>query len=59
MAITLAAPAPFVLNGLTDLPIVCASGMADRASLAGGTAGTGPYVAHKPEALQDDESTRL
>ena len=21
--------------------------------------GTGPYVAHKPEALQDDESTRL
>ena len=22
-------------------------------------AGTGPYVAHKPEALQDDESTRL
>jgi carbonic anhydrase len=22
-------------------------------------AGTGPYVAHQPEALQDDESTRL
>lgn len=44
VTITLAAAAPFVLNGLTDLPIVCAAGMADRASLAGATSGTGPYV---------------
>ena len=44
VTITLAAPAPFVLNGLTDLPIVCAAGMADRASLASATSGTGPYV---------------
>jgi peptide/nickel transport system substrate-binding protein len=44
VTITLAAPAPFVLNGLADLPIVCAAGMADRASLASATAGTGPYV---------------
>jgi peptide/nickel transport system substrate-binding protein len=44
VTITLAAPAPFVLNGLADLPIVCAAGMADRASLASATSGTGPYV---------------
>ncbi|MFN8520157.1 MAG: ABC transporter substrate-binding protein [Chloroflexota bacterium] len=44
VTITLAAPAPFVLNGLADLPIVCASGMADRTALASATAGTGPFV---------------
>jgi peptide/nickel transport system substrate-binding protein len=44
VTITLAAPAPFVLNGLSDLPIVCAAGMADRAALASATFGTGPYV---------------
>ena len=44
VTITLAAPAPFVLNGLSDLPIVCAAGMADRSTLAAGTSGTGPYV---------------
>ncbi|MET0772230.1 MAG: ABC transporter substrate-binding protein [Candidatus Limnocylindrales bacterium] len=44
VTITRAAPAPFVLTGLTDLPIVCAAGLADRAALAGATAGTGPFV---------------
>ena len=44
ITITLAAPAPFVLNGLTDLPIVCAAGIADRSILASATSGTGPYV---------------
>jgi len=44
VTITLASPAPFVLNGLSDLPIVCASGMADRTKLASATQGTGPYV---------------
>jgi peptide/nickel transport system substrate-binding protein len=44
VTITLAAPAPFVLNGLSDLPIVCAAGMADRASLASASSGTGAYV---------------
>jgi peptide/nickel transport system substrate-binding protein len=44
VTITLAAPAPFVLNGLSELPIVCAAGVADRASLASATSGTGPYV---------------
>jgi peptide/nickel transport system substrate-binding protein len=43
VTITLAQPAPFVLNGLANLPIVCPSGMADRAMLATATAGTGPY----------------
>ena len=55
VTITLAAPAPFVLNGLTDLPIVCAAGMADRASLASATSGTGPYVLN--EAAPGDHYT--
>lgn len=43
VTITLAQPAPFVLNGLASLPMVCAKGMADRKSLAKATDGTGPY----------------
>ena len=43
VTITLAQPAPFVLNGLANLPMVCESGMNDRKSLAAATAGTGPY----------------
>lgn len=43
VTITLAQPAPFVLNGLAGLPIVCPGGMAKRAALQTGTAGTGPY----------------
>jgi len=43
VTITLAEPAPFVLNGLGSLPIVCAQGAADRDSLATGTDGTGPF----------------
>jgi peptide/nickel transport system substrate-binding protein len=43
VTITLAKPAPFVLNGLASLPMVCDSGMQDRKSLADSTAGTGPY----------------
>jgi peptide/nickel transport system substrate-binding protein len=44
VAVTLAEPAPFVLQGMANLPIVCAAGLADRASLADQTIGTGPYV---------------
>ena len=55
VGITLAAPAPFVLNGLANLPIVCAAGMADRASLASATSGTGPYVLS--EAASGDHYT--
>lgn len=43
VTLTLAGPAPFVLNGLSGLPIVCPSGMAGRSALKTGTAGTGPY----------------
>jgi peptide/nickel transport system substrate-binding protein len=43
VTLTLAAPAPFVLNGLAALPIVCPSGMSSRGSLKAATAGTGPY----------------
>ncbi|MCO5973597.1 ABC transporter substrate-binding protein [Actinoallomurus soli] len=43
VTLTLARPAPFVLNGLAELPIVCPGGMADRSSLRTATAGTGPY----------------
>ncbi|WP_243061011.1 ABC transporter substrate-binding protein [Nocardioides sp. SR21] len=43
VTITLAAPAPFVLNGLASLPIVCDAGMKDRAALADSTVGSGPY----------------
>ena len=43
VTITLEQPAPFVLNGLASLPMVCESGMADRKSLAAATEGTGPY----------------
>jgi peptide/nickel transport system substrate-binding protein len=43
VTLTLAEPAPFILNGLGYLPIVCAEGTADRSMLAAGTDGTGPY----------------
>jgi peptide/nickel transport system substrate-binding protein len=43
VTVTLAAPAPFVLNGLANLPMVCPSGLAGRDALKTGTAGTGPY----------------
>lgn len=35
--------APFVLNGLAGIPLVCAKGMQNRKTLASGTDGTGPY----------------
>ncbi|MCS7475647.1 ABC transporter substrate-binding protein [Umezawaea endophytica] len=43
VTVTLAQPAPFVLNGLANLPMVCPKGMADRSALKTATAGTGPY----------------
>ncbi|MGD9958060.1 ABC transporter substrate-binding protein [Nocardioides sp.] len=43
VTIKLTSPAPFVLNGLASLPMVCPGGMTDRASLARATNGTGPY----------------
>ena len=55
LTITLAQPAPFVLNGLASLPMVCDSGMQDRKSLADSTAGTGPY--ELTEAVPGDSYT--
>ncbi|HET6937242.1 MAG TPA: ABC transporter substrate-binding protein [Nocardioides sp.] len=55
VTITLAQPAPFVLNGLANLPMVCASGMSDRGSLAATTDGTGPY--NLTEAVPGDHYT--
>jgi peptide/nickel transport system substrate-binding protein len=55
VTITLAQPAPFVLNGLASLPMVCESGMKDRKSLAATTEGTGPYVLE--EAVPGDHYT--
>lgn len=43
VTVALPASAPFILNGLAGLPMVCGKGMADRKSLAGTTDGTGPY----------------
>src|SRR5262245_31631453 len=43
VTIKLASPAPFVLNGLASLPMVCKKGMKDRKSLRTTTDGTGPY----------------
>ena len=55
VTITLEQPAPFVLNGLASLPMVCESGMQDRASLAATTDGTGPY--ELTEAVPGDHYT--
>lgn len=55
VTITLASPAPFVLNGLASLPMVCDAGMADRKSLADSTSGTGPY--ELTEAVPGDHYT--
>lgn len=43
VTVKLAAPAPFVLDGFANFPMVCESGLKDRASLKDKTAGTGPY----------------
>lgn len=55
VTMTLQAPAPFVLNGLASLPMVCDAGLADRKSLADATNGTGPY--ELTEAVPGDHYT--
>ncbi len=55
VTITLTAPAPFVLNGLASLPMVCDAGMADRKALDDSTEGTGPY--ELTEAVPGDHYT--
>ena len=55
VTVTLAQPAPFVLNGFGSLPMVCESGMKDRKGLADSAAGTGPY--ELSEAVPGDHYT--
>lgn len=55
LTITLESPAPFVLNGLASLPMVCDAGLQDRKSLADTTSGTGPY--ELTEAVPGDHYT--
>ncbi|MDN4171873.1 ABC transporter substrate-binding protein [Nocardioides sp. SOB77] len=43
VTVELAEPAPFALQGLANVPIICAAGLDDRASLAERSVGTGPY----------------
>lgn len=43
VTVKLASPAPFVLDGFANFPMVCESGLKNRASLKSKTDGTGPY----------------
>jgi peptide/nickel transport system substrate-binding protein len=55
VTLTLAGPAPFVLEGLGGVPMVCAGGLSDRTVLAAGALGTGPY--ELTEAVPSDHYT--
>lgn len=55
VTIELAAPAPFVLEGLSNVPMVCDAGLEDREQLNTTTIGTGPYVL--TEAVPNDHYT--
>jgi peptide/nickel transport system substrate-binding protein len=43
VTVKLPAPNPFLLQDMSVLPLVCAKGLKDRASLASASDGTGPY----------------
>lgn len=55
ITMTLSAPAPFLMLGLSGLPMVCAAGLEDRSLLASASNGTGPYVL--TEAVPNDHYT--
>lgn len=55
LTIHLDKPAPFVLQSLAMLPMVCAAGLEDRSLLTAATAGSGPYVL--TEAAPNDHYT--
>ncbi|HET6509679.1 MAG TPA: ABC transporter substrate-binding protein [Baekduia sp.] len=44
VTLKLSQPAPFLLQGVANLPIVCAKGLKDPKRLVRGADGTGPYV---------------
>ena len=55
LQLSLPLPAPFILNGLAGVPVVCAKGLSDRKSLATKTDGTGPF--QLTEAVSNDHYT--
>ncbi|MEV6981471.1 ABC transporter substrate-binding protein [Sphaerisporangium sp. NPDC051017] len=55
VTLKLSRPAPFFLNGLSLVPMVCKGGLADRSKLKQGADGTGPYKLTK--AVTGDEYT--
>lgn len=55
ITLTLSAPAPFLLLGLSGLPMVCEAGLKDRSLLAAASNGTGPY--ELTEAVPNDHYT--
>ena len=55
LTITQSAPAPFVLQSLANVPMVCDAGLKDRTTLAAATDGTGPYTL--TEAVPNDHYT--
>lgn len=55
VTVKLAAASPFVFASFANLPMVCDSGMKDRASLKNSTNGTGPYTL--TEAVPGDHYT--
>jgi peptide/nickel transport system substrate-binding protein len=55
LTVTLAEPAPFALNIMSDLVMVCQAGLEDRSKLATATIGTGPY--ELTEAVPGDRYT--
>jgi peptide/nickel transport system substrate-binding protein len=55
VTMTLSSPSPFLLLGLSGLPMVCDTSLNDRDGLAAGTDGTGPYVL--TEAVPNDHYT--
>jgi peptide/nickel transport system substrate-binding protein len=55
LTITLSGAAPFFLQGLANVPMVCDAGLADRDQLTGATLGTGLYAL--TEAAPNDHYT--
>jgi peptide/nickel transport system substrate-binding protein len=55
VTVTMATPYGFLLQAVSNVPIVCAAGVADRSLLARGSAGTGPFTL--TEAVADDHYT--